>query len=74
MNKFDLTAKNIAEGRLINMDNHNRITCDAQNCHYNDGNDHCTAAAIKVGTHQACCCDDTRCATFTLESECKDCK
>lgn len=56
------------------MDNHNRITCDAHHCHYNDGKDNCTATAIEVGTQQAHCCDETRCATFTLKSDCKGCK
>ncbi len=56
------------------MDNHNRITCDAHHCHYNDGHNKCTATSIEVGTQQACCCDDTRCATFKLKSDCKNCK
>lgn len=74
MNKFKLTAENMNEGRLKEMDNHNRITCDAHHCHYNDGHNKCTATAIEVGTQQACCCDDTRCATFKLKSDCKNCK
>lgn len=56
------------------MENNNRITCDAHHCHYNDGHENCTASSIKVGTHKASCCDDTRCATFTLKQDCKDCK
>lgn len=59
---------------MDNYDINNRITCDAHHCHFNDGKDNCTAKAIEVGTHNANCCDDTRCATFMLKSDCKECK
>lgn len=59
---------------MNNYDINNRITCDAHHCHYNDGKDNCTAKEIEVGTHNANCCDDTRCATFTLKEDCQGCK
>lgn len=46
----------------------NHIICDACNCVHNDGKMNCTANDIKVGTHNACCCDDTRCATFAMDN------
>lgn len=45
------------------------ITCDACHCVHNDGQMNCTADGIKVGTHNACSCDDTRCATFAMKDE-----
>ena len=50
------------------MDKNRNITCDACHCIYNDGHMNCTADGIKVGTHSACSCDDTRCATFKLNT------
>ncbi len=51
------------------MDKNRNITCDAEHCTYNDGQMNCTASSIKVGTQNACCCDDTRCATFKMKAE-----
>lgn len=57
------------------MEHTNRnIICDADQCIHNDGHLHCTADGIKVGTQNACCCDDTRCATFSLDRKKCDCK
>ena len=50
------------------MDKNRNITCDACHCIFNDGHMNCTADGIKVGTHSACSCDDTRCATFKLNT------
>ena len=52
----------------IKMDKNRNITCDACHCIFNDGHMNCTADGIKVGTHSACSCDDTRCATFKLNT------
>ncbi len=59
------------KGGQTKMDKNTNITCDACHCEHNDGHMNCTANGIKVGTHNACCCDDTRCATFKMKSECK---
>ncbi|MBR5202477.1 MAG: DUF1540 domain-containing protein [Clostridia bacterium] len=53
------------------MDKNKNITCDACHCTYNDGNMNCTAEGIRVGTHNACTCDDTRCATFKMKTTTK---
>ncbi len=50
------------------MEKNRNITCDACHCIFNDGHMNCTADGIKVGTHSACSCDDTRCATFKLNT------
>lgn len=49
------------------MENRN-IICNACNCTHNDGHMHCKANEIKVGTQNACCCDETRCATFEMKN------
>lgn len=69
MNNRALLSKNIFERRLTKMDKNRNITCDAYHCTYNDGHMNCTADGIKVGTQSACCCDDTRCATFKMKAE-----
>ncbi len=51
------------------MDKKTNITCDACHCTHNDGHMNCTATSINVGTQNACCCDDTRCATFKMKAE-----
>ena len=40
------------------------ISCDVYNCHYNDGECHCTAEKISVGPSFANTCSETVCATF----------
>ena len=45
------------------------ITCDVKGCEYNDGKDECTAGHISVGPTDACCSDETVCATFRPKSE-----
>ena len=52
----------------------NNITCDACHSTYNDGNMTCTANGIKVGTHDACSCDDISCATFQMKADAKNCR
>lgn len=44
----------------------NVINCNVCNCVHHDGKCTCTADHIDVGTKDACCCDDTRCATFRM--------
>ena len=45
------------------------ITCDVKGCEYNDGKNECTAGHISVGPTDACCSDETVCATFRPKSE-----
>ena len=45
------------------------ITCDVKGCEYNDGKNECTAGHISVGPTDACCSDETVCATFRPTSE-----
>ena len=46
------------------------ITCDAQNCMYNDNEAcKCMAGSIRVGTQNACTCGETACATFRLNED-----
>ena len=40
------------------------ITCDVKNCHYHQGECHCTADKIAVGPNYATSSTDTVCATF----------
>jgi len=42
------------------------IYCDAKNCVYNEGDHKCMAGSISVGSQNACSCNETLCATFTL--------
>ncbi|MDD2269000.1 MAG: DUF1540 domain-containing protein [Eubacteriales bacterium] len=41
-----------------------RISCSVRNCVYHDGELHCTAKRISVGTTAATSCGETMCATF----------
>lgn len=45
------------------------ITCDVKGCEYNDGKNECTAGHISVGPTDACCSDETVCATFRPKNE-----
>ncbi len=45
------------------------ITCDVKGCEYNDGKNECTAGHISVGPTDACCSDETVCATFRPKSD-----
>ena len=45
------------------------ITCDVKGCEYNDGKNECTAGHISVGPCDACCSDETVCATFRPKNE-----
>ena len=45
------------------------ITCDVKGCEYNDGKNECTAGHISVGPTDACCSDETVCATFRPKTE-----
>ncbi len=44
----------------------NNISCEAKNCVFHKGKSVCTADEIKVGCESACCCDETRCASFKI--------
>lgn len=53
----------------MKKDSKHSINCDACNCVHNDGNCCCTKDNIEVGTQNACCCDDTRCASFKMKND-----
>jgi hypothetical protein len=40
------------------------IGCDVSNCHYHNGDQHCTAKKINVGPSYASTTQDTICSTF----------
>ena len=40
------------------------VKCDAHNCAYNDGKNHCTANQVSVGPMSATSSTETVCATF----------
>jgi len=46
-----------------------RITCDAHNCVYHDGDHYCTANRVTIGNLTALSSGDTRCATFEPRGE-----
>ncbi len=41
-----------------------RLTCDAKNCLYHDGDGFCTAERITIGSVTASTSTETKCATF----------
>ncbi|MEG0545741.1 MAG: DUF1540 domain-containing protein [Oscillospiraceae bacterium] len=49
----------------------NQIKCEVNHCKYHDGKSNCTAETVKVGCADACNCDETKCATFTLNKNMK---
>lgn len=40
------------------------IECKVSSCYYNKDNEYCTAGHIKVGPTNACCTEETNCATY----------
>lgn len=40
------------------------VICDVVSCAYHDGDCHCTAPQISIGTVGASCCTETVCATY----------
>lgn len=65
MNEYGKT-----EGCATGKCKHNKgVTCDVRNCVYNDDARYCTAEMISVGPSDACCCNETVCATFKQKTE-----
>jgi hypothetical protein len=53
----------------MNGKNTHGISCEAKNCVFHKGESTCTAPSIRVGNEKACCCSDTRCASFKMNEK-----